>query len=365
MYPVVKVSGSPYERGLQYGRQARERVRASLAGYDSAFAYYAGWTWAEATAAARLFVPAIEDYAPALLEELAGIAAGAGVADDEILAVNVRTEIMYSARIKSALGAAPALPTECSALASGAPGRRVLVGQNWDWVPFANDTVVVLRSEPDDGPPFVTVVEAGLLAKFGVNAEGLAVMTNALSCTDDDGDPGVPYHVVLRELLSCDSTAQALGRLDDAGRASSANYLLADRGGAIVDVEARPGGPERLHRLEPDDRGVLVHTNHFVSPDFDAVDYATMVPTTSRFRHGQVSDALAGAASVDDAATFEAAMRDHTDYPDSVCRHADPELPPPERTDTVASIIVDLADETIWLASGHPCEAPYEAVPWP
>ena len=187
--PVVTVSRQRLRAGRQYGAQARERIHRSLAAYDATFAYYAGWTWPEAARRPTLFLPAIEAFAPDLLEELAGIAAGAEVARDDILAINVRTEIMFSARIKAAMAAAgrrahrvlgvcaaPRPAAACSRARTGT-GRR-----------SPHDTVVVLRAEPDDGPAFVTVVEAGLLAKFGVNSAGLAVMTNALSCTDDDGD---------------------------------------------------------------------------------------------------------------------------------------------------------------------------------
>ena len=54
---------------------------------------------------------------------------------------------------------------------------------------------MVLEAEQDEGPRFVTVVEAGLLAKFGLNSAGVGILTNALVCDGDTGEPGVPYHV--------------------------------------------------------------------------------------------------------------------------------------------------------------------------
>ena len=46
---------------------------------------------------------------------------------------------------------------------------------------FSADTVVLLESTPDDGPSFMTVVEAGLLAKFGMNSAGLVVASSRSS----------------------------------------------------------------------------------------------------------------------------------------------------------------------------------------
>jgi len=361
VFPVVTVNGTAHERGRQYGIQARTRIHRSIAGYADLFQHYASWSWARATAEAERFVPAIADFAPDCLEEMGGLAAGADVALADILAINVRTEIMYSARVRAASPVkVPPAPAECSAFASSVPGKHVIVGQNWDWVPFARDTVVVLQSMPDHGPAFVTVVEAGLLAKFGVNSEGLAVMTNAMACTEDVGEAAVPYHVMLRALLACGSTEEALARLSHATRASSANYLLADESGSAVDVEAQPGDASMLHLLPPDEHGVLLHTNHFCSPRFDSTDLADLVPSTSQFRLDRVADVVASAADADGVATYTAALSDHAQYPDSVCRHLDPRVPAAEQTATVASTIVDLTERQVWLSEGQPCLRGYE-----
>ncbi|MDX6366157.1 MAG: isopenicillin-N N-acyltransferase like protein [Nocardioidaceae bacterium] len=357
MFPVITVTGGPYERGRQYGVAARDRVHRSIAAYERTFRHYADWDWSRSTAEAKLFVPAIDDFAPQYLEEMAGLADGAGVTLDDVLAINVRTEVMYSARVRSAVGASA--PAECSAFASVAPGR-VLAGQNWDWAPFACDTVVVLECVPSDGPAFLTVVEAGLLAKFGVNSEGLAVMTNALACTDDNGEAAVPYHVMLRGLLDCSTTGEALALLEQTTRASSANYLLADSSGAVVDVEAQPGGQSALHPLLRDDSGVLLHTNHFVSPEFDAVDYADLVISSTRTRLHRVTELVESADDVGDLAVFEEALADHACEPDSVCRHPDLSLPPPEQSMTVASVVVDLTERRIRLCEGPPCTTGFE-----
>ncbi len=364
MYPLITVTGGPYERGRQYGEQARTRVHRSIAAYAEVFEHVAGWDWATSTAVARRFLPPIRDFAPEYVDELTGVAYGAGVDLADILAVNVRTEVMYSARVRNALALQATTqqgPSECSAFAAVADEGHVIVGQNWDWGPFATETVVVLQSFPDEGPAFVTVVEAGLLAKFGVNSDGLAVMTNALACTDDEGEPGVPYHVMLRALLDCSSTDQGVKRIEGAARASSANYLLADESGTIVDVEARPGAA--LHLLERDARGVLLHTNHFLSPEFaiaDATDYADLVLTTTRTRHDQLTEVVTAADDPGDLALYAGALADHANAPDSVCRHPDTSLAGPDQSMTVAGVLVDLTDKRVWLAEGPPCERGFE-----
>jgi isopenicillin-N N-acyltransferase-like protein len=363
MFPEVIVSGSAHERGRQYGTQARDRIHRSIAAYAETFEYYAGWDWAQSRREAMRYVPAIEDFAPSRLDELRGIATGAEVDFDDVMAANVRTEIMFSSRVRNAMSMLA--PDECSSFGCAAPDGHLVVGQNWDWSPFALDTVVVLRSHPDDGPDFVTVVEAGLLTKFGVNAHGLALMTNALGSSEDVGDVGVPYHVLLRALIECADVDEAVKRIDGSVRASSANYLVADTSGAVVDIEARPGDGSRVHRLDRDDRGVLLHTNHFVSPDFDALDYKDMVETTTDYRLERFTDMVAAADDVSDLSLYREALADHVNAPASVCRHRDESLPEPEQSMTVAAALVDLDERRLYVSEGPPCERGFEPVAWP
>ncbi|MFE0421631.1 hypothetical protein [Streptomyces sp. NPDC058953] len=102
--PVVRTSGSPRDRGRQYGAAARRRVQLSLESYEGMYAHFAGLDWAAATALAETFVPVIEAFDADYLEEIGGIADGAGVAFPDVLALNLRTEILFSARARTAGG---------------------------------------------------------------------------------------------------------------------------------------------------------------------------------------------------------------------------------------------------------------------
>src|ERR1700755_1847732 len=92
----VRAEGSSYRRGRQYGRQAAARVRLSVQAYQQDFAHYARWDWpAVRREALRCEVP-IGEFRPAYLDEMRGIADGAGLDLPAVLAINVRTEVMYS-----------------------------------------------------------------------------------------------------------------------------------------------------------------------------------------------------------------------------------------------------------------------------
>ena len=352
----VRVEGTSYQRGRQYGRQAAARVRLSARAYQQTFAHYAGWDWPAVRREAARFEAPIGKVMPAYLEELRGIADGAGLDLADVLAINVRTEVMYAAKARQAPTTAR-LPAECSAFACvPGPGQQdpVLIGQNWDWLLHSAQTLVVLEVRQDEGPDFVTVVEAGLLAKAGMNAAGLGLVTNALVTDADVGEPGLPYHVLLRAVLDCTTVTDALQVLQVGPRSSSANYLIAHAGGAALDIEAAPGDFTRLYPVYPED-GVLRHTNHFLA-DIGPADLALWAMPSSAVRLQRLR-AAGTARTLDD---FGALLADHADYPHSVCAHPDPAAHPCEQGATIASVLMDLTARRIWLAAGSPCQTPYE-----
>ena len=365
--PRVRVAGTAYERGRQYGAQARDRVHRSVQAYRDVFGYYTGWDWDTVRRTAAGFEAPIAGFRPAYLEEMRGIADGAGLDPADVLAINVRTEVMYAAKARLAPLAARAAPAPRRAAAAAECARRspapaqpgaTLIGQNWDWLLHASQTLVVLEATQEDGPDFVTVVEAGLLAKAGLNAAGLGLVTNALVTEADVGAPGLPYHVLLRAILDCATVTQALEVLQAGPRSSSANYLIAHASGAALDIEAAPGDFTRLYPLYPD-QGVLLHTNHFLSPGLGPVDVSlwAMPSSAVRLQRLRAGTGQPGALTLDH---FRALLADHADYPHSICSHPDPADHPLEQGATIASLLMDPNAGQVWLAAGNPCQVAYQ-----
>jgi isopenicillin-N N-acyltransferase-like protein len=360
--PRVRVAGTPYERGRQYGAQARTRIHLSVQAYQRVFAHYAGWDWPAVRRAAAGFEAPVAAFRPAYLDEMRGLADGAGLDLADVLAINVRTEVMYAAKARQAPLATrgPRPPAECSAFAvvpvPGGPATTLL-GQNWDWLLHSAQTLIVLEARPDDGPAFVTVVEAGLLAKAGLNSAGLGLVTNALVTDADIGAPGIPYHVLLRAILDCATVTEALNVLQAGTRSSSANYLIAHASGAALDVEAAPGDFTRLYPQFPA-HGLLLHTNHFLSPRLSPVQDVSLwaIPSSAV----RLQRLLAGATATATLEDFRTLLADHADYPHSICSHPDPDDHPLEQGATIASVLMDLNARRLWIAVGHPCQVPYQ-----
>src|SRR5690242_5270098 len=191
--PIIVSEGDPYARGYHLGRSAAERVERTVASYMMLFAQRAGLERDRVLREAERFIPAIDAYAPALLEEMRGIAAGAGRDVREIVAANARTELMYGVG-----------RPECTSVAVGPQASadgHVYLAQNWDWFSALAGTTVLWVIQRDDGPDVLTFAEAGLVGKIGVNAAGLGLCVNLLTSDGDNPGPAVPMHVILRHVL--------------------------------------------------------------------------------------------------------------------------------------------------------------------
>jgi isopenicillin-N N-acyltransferase-like protein len=350
-FPLVDVEGDARERGRQYGRLAADRIATSLRVYMAAWTAGDGGDAARTAllARARAFEPVIGDRYPELLEEMRGIAEGAGRALEEIVALNARTELLYGATPGGA-------PDGCTgaALLPERTGGRVIIGQNWDWRPACREAAIVLRVTPDRGPSFLTFVEAGMLARSGMNSAGIGLCGNFLNSDFDGKHPGVPIPVIRRAILMSASLPTAVGEVLRAPRAFSSNHLLAHRDGEAVDLEAAP--PDVFHVFAED--GLLVHSNHFKGAQGRVRDTGLARYPDSLFRDRRVRSHLTAQGGPLGVKDLQDALRDHFGRPDSVCRHR-AARPDGTEIETVASVVMDLTEGELWLCPGPVCENEY------
>lgn len=362
-YPRYRVTGSARERSEQYGRIARAEIERTRSGYERAFAAK-GVTWEDAVAYALGFVPAIEQHFPELATELRGIAAGSGLPFSDVVAMNCRTEILWRAAVTKAGALAPLAHGECSSFALE-PDRttdgRALVGQNWDWLDVLADGVIVLEVERPTGPNFVTVVEAGLLAKTTMNANGVAVGINTIVCSLDGGTVGVPFHVLVRAAADAAHVFDIVEMLATVPRASSGNYIVATADGAVLNIETAPGDARTVHPIASD-HGAVIHTNHFVRTPTGGHDLAPSSMPDSFVRYGRLHRTIVEYPGKLGIPELQAALADHADAPSSICCHPDQRVDRSEQWATLVATVMDPATRTLHLAEGMPCTAPWRAL---
>jgi len=259
-FPFIRVSGGPRERGRQYGAAAAARVARSARLYGDQLARM-GLDAAAVAALVDGVLPRIEAFGPHYVEEMRGIAEGSGVAFPDVVLINARTEVVSMARLET--GADD--PDGCTGaviLPERSATGRLIHGQNWDWKAECAETAVVLRVERDDGPDILTFVEAGGLARCGMNAAGIAITANYLESERDYRTPGVPLALIRRKVLEQEHMALAIKAVATTPKACSNNMMLSHVGGFAIDFEC---APDESFPIYPSD-GLIVHANHWTSP---------------------------------------------------------------------------------------------------
>jgi len=353
MFPVIEISGSAFERGRMHGERARSRVESSLRNYADLFSFH-GLAWDEVQRRGTAYREVIGNFDATLLEEIEGIAEGAGRRVEEVLALNARTEILPAEFLAKTLGG------ECTAIAVS-PGASTtggtLLGQNWDWIGVQRQSLVVLRIGGGAEPDCITLTEAGMLAKIGMNAAGFGICLNILSSIFDGSKPGVPVHVVLRALLKRTSVQDAIDFACRIAYAGSSNVLCADRSGASAGLEASPKGL----RVIQGDGATLCHTNHFLDPEARAwqSDLQDILATEPRL---QCAQRHAASRHQHGPGDLKRLLRDETDGLLSICRRPDAALPAQARFETVASVIMELGPGVMHVAPNVPSLAEYRPV---
>jgi isopenicillin-N N-acyltransferase-like protein len=344
--PVIKVKGSPRERGRQQGEAAKSQILCALERYREILPPAAKMTWEEVLREARKFLPYAEGGFPALVEELHGIAEGADVPFGEVWALNCYEELTNA---REGWG--------CTSLAvrgDHTANGHVLMAHNEDWLSADRDSIYLVCAEPDDGPPFLGMTYGVLLVNIGLNAEGIGVAID--SGYPSDEQVGVPRVLCSRAVLSARTIGEAIGACVPRLRAGGYIYLLADSNGELYCIETSA----TTHDVLYSDDGWLAHTNHYLSPKMQALEGAGLyVGSHVRLnRARRLLQAQMGAVSVE---SLQALLRDHVNYPDSICAHEEPADPPHERELTLVSLIMDLAERVMWAAPGPPCEGEYAA----
>ena len=375
--PLIEISGTPRNRGRAHGEIAREQVRRSLDHYREAFVSSSALAWPDVLAKARRWRPVIAAAAPHLLEEMDGIAEGAGLHPDEILALNARGEIVRSNDSSFATLDVDEASEGCSSFAllpEATPTGHVYCGQNWDWLAPAEPTTLMVRIVQPPRPTVIMQVEAGQVGRHGANSAGLALNANGLDGAFGN-PPGLLQPVVRRLILDSATLNDALAVPWTVRQHIAANLLITHRDGIAIDLETTPDS----HTWGYPRDGVLAHGNHYQYGTPPALQRTCRLSSPdSLFRVPIIERRLRAVRTADSPEAVRAivkdTMSDHFSYPTGVCCHLDrpePAAPPPERGTppnrvhkTIMSSLVDLTAGEYRVLRGNPCQTEYSLLPW-
>jgi isopenicillin-N N-acyltransferase-like protein len=347
--PLIHISGSHREMGRQMGEASANMVRHSLENahrlLDSAYEQLQ-LSWDGAIIQARKYMPFAQERYPQYVEELIGIAEGANVPFDDLAVINAMEAVTMDALHL----------TKCTSVAiSGehTADEHVLVGHNEDWLPEDEPDVFIIHATPDDEPPFLAITYGGLLPNIGFNAEGIAQCCDSVH--PGDRRIGIPRVILSRAVLSARTPSDAIRHTLAPLRAAGYNHLLAHKSGEVYNVEV---SARRFAVLYGED-GYLVHTNHYLDYNMQAIEHEPEELINTRVRYFRAMRLLKQTEKHTHI-SVQTIMKDHVNFPESICRHdVDENEPWLEREKTIVSLVMDLTAMLMYVAWGAPCANKY------
>ena len=260
---ILELRGSPYERGLMHGRSLKAEIQELVgrwkADIEKTYSVPAE-TYIKKFLDASDFQPAIERWTPGLLDEVRGIADGAGVDFETMYAFQLVDESWV---MGPDLGF-----SKCTTIAANKRGSEpASVSQTLDIPVFYHGFQTVLRIKGNEKEPNALVFTfPGFIAANGLNDRSVAVCVNAVTQMAYSAK-GLPVAFVIRGILRQKSYEDAVRFLERIEPAAPQNYMI---GGGDKASSFERSAKRMAQFLPFAGAEFAYHTNHpLVNDDFN------------------------------------------------------------------------------------------------
>lgn len=338
---VMTVSGTPFELGQQHGVAYAKSIRTVL----RRCADLAGSAWDEHARIDDAIAQAEQYFGAAGMDEIRGIAAGAGVAVGGLIALNLKLYLN---------GCAGGLHFAVSSQAN--PAGELLHGMNEDLARGLKLKDCLVRSiqlrRPVTGIAHMTFGIAGQIGTLsGINAHGLAVSTASLVdvAPENIQTSGLLITVVIRNILEQSTDLDSAVALLRATRLTGAwtlclSHQATDRVCFVeFDGQRMRVQPQLQRAMAANHQQLMNHTRQSFTENAPAHSSNRL----NRLRELLDTNVPAG-MTVDLAKTV---LRDRSD-PSAPSETELPGLHTIQRIDTQISLIMQPAEAAVWVTGG-------------
>jgi isopenicillin-N N-acyltransferase-like protein len=282
-----------------------------------------------------------QKHFPDIIEEIRGIADGAGIHFDFIWAMNIKSE----------LGVLQKEPPGCSSIFLK-NGNNMWLFHNEDGHTTYKDIMFTIKVTPPSGVSYFSMVYPGIITGNGpsLNSQGIVQTTNYISSTRTD--IGIPRYIIGRAILEAKNLKEAIQIATFEPRTYPYHHHLASFDEkTYVSVETIPGTSEVKH---PD--GIYFHTNHLLlekTKHYQSED-KEYKNNSSLSRYTVINKKLNQLESDNlQPESFLSILSSHERKPYSPCRHPQEDV----LGQTLGTAFFDINKGTFLLYKGNPCFA--------
>nr|WP_269473734.1 C45 family peptidase [Conexivisphaera calida] len=277
-FPVVYISGTPYQMGYQYGLQAGKYMELSK---DAVW----GTVLSEYNNNVTFVMQELKIYNSYVKDNLTAInysaimqgmadgaqAAGYNVSYWDILLINYRVEFEFGLipGLSDPANSANNQSSACTNLAvwgNATSNGELITGSNFDYMPGSSGSYQVLViAYPENGNAFVSIGFAGtLFTNFGMNNKGVVIESNkAPNGRPQDVGYGISDFIMDPYALMVASNAtEAKNIIVSLPKTNGINRLVVDTSGTAYAIESTAS---LLGIRTPVNGDYIITTNHFLN----------------------------------------------------------------------------------------------------
>jgi predicted choloylglycine hydrolase len=365
----IVCKGTHFDMGVAQGTQVATLIHAGInALVDSPYFKYVKpqlvpkqlFRWCIEQYATLKIPRWVKKYAPRQALRIDGIAEGSKISKKVLYACQLIE--LYLARTRYVTHSCQS--GGCTAFGI-AKDDNIVIAKNFDEANFIKRFQVVRENYPEDAYATVDLTVAPYAGNHnGMNEHGLVILYTIV--TPIRKSHGVPPTILIQEALEqCKTTCDAVELLTRMPHGRGANYMVCDRYGDLRVIEATA----RTYALRyPDDNGIIVSTNHYVTQKMVQHDlpknayYALTVPppfaglrvhesSSRRFIRANVLVKSLTSPTLNHNDIIRI-LTDHDNKHqgnnNTICRHT-------SLASTLASIIFYPARKQMHVALGNPC----------
>lgn len=338
----IELSGSSYDIGFGHGKQLQKYIvgflNDDLAQINKLRSQPIDKS--ELEKHIHLYQEEIAMFCPELMEEIKGLAKGAGISIKEAVLLQIRRELIGTKSFT--------LVGDCSSFGIKQDQQQVsgqTIDLNGDMTNLG--FVYKIKQDSEKLPDILMYSFAGLLGYMGMNSFGLSVLINMV--VSDDWKVGIPPYLLVRKFLNCKTIEECIEIAEKIPRASSRSFTISDQNRQIT-LELT-GSDYRVIKGD-----YLLHTNHYLHEELKKQESMNIFSYNSSVQRLKLLEEKITKTKLS-LEHIKTVFADHSLYPVGICAHNRSNI---HLNETVASIVMYPKEGLMYAAKGKGCKGVYQ-----